>query len=231
VDFYAYLHHVVDEKIGRLLRALGSPDDPGSLRWRSVIIRVSDHGEMGLSHGGLRQKVFNAYEETMRVPFVVSNPSLFPQPRESTALVSLLDVVPTCLSLADAPRWPVVLDGLDLGPVLRGETASMRDSVLFTYDDHQAGTALQNASGQPNRIRCARDERFKYAVYVDPLSRARPEFELYDLEADPLEADNLLDKRSGRARTPAHEHERARLARRLHELCEESGTVSPQLPP
>src|SRR5215218_8397354 len=34
-------------------RALGSADDPESLRSRTVIVRSSDHGEMGLSHGGL----------------------------------------------------------------------------------------------------------------------------------------------------------------------------------
>ena len=44
----------------------------------------------------------------------------------------------------------------------------LRDAVLFTYDDHQAGTAFQDVSGQPNRIRCVRDARWKYAVYLDP---------------------------------------------------------------
>ena len=34
---------------------------------------------------------------------------------------------------------------------------TVRDAVLFTYDDHQAGTAFQEAPGQPNRIRCVRD--------------------------------------------------------------------------
>ena len=79
VNFYAHLHRVVDAKIGRLLRALGDPGDPGSLRSRTVIVRSADHGEMGLSHGGLRQKMFNAYEETIHVPLVVSNPVLFPR--------------------------------------------------------------------------------------------------------------------------------------------------------
>ncbi len=65
-------------KIGRLLSALGDPGDPESLRARTVIVRTSDHGELGLSHGGLRQKMFNAYEESIRVPLVVSNPVLFP---------------------------------------------------------------------------------------------------------------------------------------------------------
>jgi len=64
---------VVDEKIGRVLNALGDVGDPDSLRSRTVIFRCADHGEMGLSHGGLRQKAFNTYEETIHIPLVISN--------------------------------------------------------------------------------------------------------------------------------------------------------------
>jgi len=230
VDFYAHLHRVADAKIGRLLTALGSAEDPDSLRSRTVIARISDHGEMGLSHGGLRQKIFNAYEETIRVPLVISNPRMFPQARESDALVSLLDIVPTLLGLAGSPPAPEDFDGHDLGPLLRGELDSLRDAVLFTYDDHQAGTALQDGPGQPNRVRCVRDRRFKYAVYVDPASRATPEYELYDLDNDPQEARNLVEKATGRVRSATHEAERERLAARLGELCETSGTLTPALP-
>jgi arylsulfatase A-like enzyme len=99
VNFYAYLHRVVDRKLGRLLAALGSADDPGSLRARTVVVRCADHGEMGLSHGGLRQKMFNTYEETINVPLVFSNPALFADAAETDALASLVDVVPTLLSL------------------------------------------------------------------------------------------------------------------------------------
>ena len=230
VDFYAHLHRVVDGHIGRLLAALGSPEDPTSLRSRTVIVRTSDHGEMGLSHGGLRQKIFNAYEETIRVPFVVSNPRMFEQPRQTDALASLLDVVPTFLGLAGAGPSHEPLDGHDLGPVLRGESAGVRDAVLFTYDDHQAATALQDGPGQPNRIRCVRDGRWKYAVYLDPNRRAAPEFEMYDLHEDPNEAQNLLDRSTGRPRSTAHEPERRRLAERLAQLCLESATLTPVLP-
>ena len=59
-----------------------------------MIVRFSDHGELGLSHGGLRQKMFNAYEESIRVPLIVSNPLLFPEPTTSDAPVPLVDVVP-----------------------------------------------------------------------------------------------------------------------------------------
>jgi arylsulfatase A-like enzyme len=231
VDFYAYLHGVVDEKIGRLLAALGDPGDPGSLRSRTVIVRTSDHGELGLSHGGLRQKMFNAYEESIRVPLVVSNPVLFPAPRESDALVSLVDIVPTFLGLAGAAPGRTRFDGRDLGPLLRGEQDSVRDAVLFTYDDHQAATAFQDAPGQPNRIRCVRDRRWKYAVYVDPAGRVAPEYELYDLLTDPDEAQNLADKRTGQGRTATAERERRRLHAQLERLCAETGTLSPPLPP
>ena len=111
VNFYAHLHRVVDAKIGRLLGALGSADDPQSLRSRTVVVRCSDHGEMGLAHGGLRQKMFNAYEETINVPLVFSNPTLFPTGAETDALASLVDVLPTLLTLAgrgvpDGPPRP-----------------------------------------------------------------------------------------------------------------------------
>jgi arylsulfatase A-like enzyme len=222
-NFYAHLHRVVDQKVGRLVRLLGDPEDSTSLRARTVVVRTSDHGELGLSHGGLRQKMFNAYEEAIRVPLVVSSPALFPEPRESDALVSLVDLVPTLLGLSGQPGDPDAFDGVDLGPVLRGETDSVREAVLFTYDDHQAGTALQDAPGQPNRIRCIRDSRWKYAVYLDPTGRVAPEYELYDLDADPDEAINLVDKHDGLGRTVATASEVVRLHVLLERACADAG--------
>jgi arylsulfatase A-like enzyme len=215
-DFYAHLHRVVDGHIGRLLAALGDRRD------RTVIVRTSDHGELGLAHGGLRQKMFNAYEEALRVPLTVSGPGVAAG-SSSDALVSLVDLVPTLVGLAGGSAPGV--DGFDLGPVLRGESSSVRDAVLFTYDDHQAGTAFQEAPGQPNRIRCVRDARWKYAVYLDPTGRVGSEYELYDLEADPNEAVNLVEKSSGLPLTAAARAELPRLQERLRKLCEETGTV------
>ena len=163
--------------------------------------------------------MFNGYEESIRVPLVISNPVLFPQPRESDALVSLVDLVPTLLRLSGEPGDSRRFDGVDLGPILTGTDEAVRDAVLFTYDDHQAGTAFQDVSGQPNRIRCVRDKRWKYAVYLDPAGKTAPEYELYDLETDPNEATNLVDKRTGRGRTDEAERERRRLHERLERAC------------
>src|SRR5262245_54182671 len=254
VNFYAYLHRLVDAKIGRILGALGDGSDPGSLRSRTVVLRCADHGEMGLSHGGLRQKTFNAYEETINVPLVVSNPVLYPNGAETRALGSLVDVLPTMLRVggiqpADGLRGrdltPVLADAaapdreslrrvpVALTPVTdhAAPAASVRDHVHFTYDDHQAGTAMTEAPGQPNRIRAIRTESAKYAFYFDPHGRQPSEYELYDLERDPLEADNRLEVRSGRALDPAAAALQSELAERLDLAMAECGTTPETIRP
>jgi choline-sulfatase len=254
VNFYAHLHRVVDEKIGRLLDALGDPGDPRSLRSRTVVFRCSDHGEMGLSHGGLRQKAFNTYEETIHIPLVVSNPVLFPEPAETDALASLIDLVPTIARLAGVEldgSGADAIRGRDLSPILAERAApeadrlragevdldplarhpapasSVQEEIHFTYDDHQAATALQNVPGQPNRIRAVRTGTHKLAVYFDPEGRAPPEYEMYDLERDPDERHNLVDRASGEPLAGADRGARSELGERLESLMAANETSPP----
>jgi choline-sulfatase len=249
VNFYAYLHKVVDDQVGRVLAALGDPGDPGSLRSRTVIFRCADHGEMGLSHGGLRQKAFNTYEETIHIPLVVSNPVLFPQAVETDALASLVDVVPTVANLAgtkidDGARGrdlsPILAaksdpesaalraSGIELGAATNGNAAeSVQDAIHFTYDDHQAATALQNVSGQPNRIRAIRTPTTKFAIYFDPEGQAPTQYEMYDLERDPNEARNLVNRMNGEPIAERDRGLRNELGEQLGELMAANETAPP----
>ncbi|GAB2661435.1 sulfatase-like hydrolase/transferase [Prescottella soli] len=199
VNFYAYMHRVVDEHIGAVLDALESR--PG-MRDSTVVIRMSDHGEMGMSHGGLRQKVFNAYEETLRVPMVISNPVMFPQPVHTGALASLIDVMPTLAALAHVPdRSAWDFKGVDLMPIVTdaaanpsAPSAEVQDVVHFTYDDQNCATPDgQNIVTQPNHMRTIRDHRWKYSAYFDPAGVTPPQYEMYDLQTDPLELHNRAD--------------------------------------
>ena len=255
VNFYAHLHRLVDAKIGRLLTALGDPGDPDSLRSRTVIVRVADHGEMGLSHGGLRQKAFNAYEETINVPLVVSNPVLFPERSETEALGSLVDVLPTILDLAGEPEAEAAteasldLRGRSLAPVIAAKAAperdrvertpielghildhpapaeSVQDAIQFTYDDHQAATALTEAPGQPNRVRAIRTATHKYCFYFDPTGERPREYEMYDLERDPDEVRNLVGVRTGSVLDPGDRQVHSELVEKLGEAMKEAGTA------
>jgi choline-sulfatase len=248
VNFYAHLHRVIDEQLGRVTAALGDATDPGSLRSRTLIVRCADHGEMGLSHGGLRQKAFNAYEETIHIPLVVSNPVLFPQPAESDALVSLVDVLPTIAGLTGG-RLDGRAKGRDLAPIIAAKAQpererlhraevdlspilshpepgdSVQDEIHFTYDDHQAATALQDVPGQPNRIRAVRTENAKFALYFDPAGKKPPEYEMYDLDRDPDESRNLVDRDSGEVLREPDAALRSELGQRLDRLMALNGTT------
>ncbi len=178
-------------------------------------------------------------------PLVISNPLLFPQGAESATAASLVDVVPTLLALAGAPL-DGTLDGASLGGVLSRNAApepeavrasgtdfggvldaaptdGVREHALFTFDDHQAATAQQDTVPQPNRIRAVRSERWKYAAYVDPTGRHAPEYELYDLQADPDEALTLVEKAGGRGRTAAARAALPELREALATACRDTG--------
>ena len=129
----SYLVNVLDK-----LEETGLLDD-------TLIVRTADHGEMGLTHGGMRQKNFNFYEEATRVPLVYSNPKLFPKPAQTDALVSHVDFLPTLASLAAAPKsGPRQVAGgrlLEAGPAPARRRKPVQDYVVFTYDDFQSGQA------------------------------------------------------------------------------------------
>jgi arylsulfatase A-like enzyme len=184
VNFYAYLQTVVDKEIGKVLDAL----DAGGFTEKTLIVRMSDHGEMGMSHG-LREKMYNAYDETIRVPLIFSNPRAFRNgPFETDAMASLLDLVPTLAAVAGATP-PPTLRGQDLTPVLANPAASVQNGVLFSYDDNAFVSVTLFASN----IRALRTQGWLYAVYFNRLNPAIPlEFELYNLEDDPVQMVNLL---------------------------------------
>ena len=122
VNFYAYLHKIVDRHIMTILDAL----DAQGLTERTIIIRLADHGELGLSHG-MREKSYSAYEEMIHIPLVVSNPILFPEPRETRAFDSHLDLLPTLVELAGAPQLAAHGLGRSMGSVLRDPSTSVQE--------------------------------------------------------------------------------------------------------
>jgi choline-sulfatase len=200
-----------------VLAALDSvTTSPGSTLYDdTLVIRTADHGEMGLAHGGLRQKNFNFYEESLRVPLVYSNPRLFRKPRRSSALVSHVDFLPTLAGLFAAPQSArAAWEGKDYSRiVLRRNAAPVQNYVVFTYDDFQAGQASGPYVPPPQHIVSIRETRWKLAQYYDPAGTVRSEREMYDLKTDPLETTNLA--RRGYRRTPAENAQYARLRRKL----------------
>jgi arylsulfatase A-like enzyme len=215
--FYAYLHQQVDAQILKVLDAL----DARGLTDDTLILRTSDHGELAMSHGRMRQKFYNAYRETLSVPLIVSNPRLYPEPQSTDAFASLIDVVPTLAAAAGTPEPEQYgFKGRDLTPVLANPATSVQNVLHFTYEDDVFPVKGANC------IRAIVEPGWKYAVYYDPLTDARTEYEMYDLTRDPLELTNLAHAAHS---TPESALERARLHQRLIDVMNANGTMPDEI--
>ena len=173
----AYLAQVelIDEQVGRILAALadsGQRDD-------TLVIFSSDHGEM-LGDHGLVLKGCRFYEGAVRVPLIVSWPGVVDGGRRSAALVSLLDLAPTLLEAADV-GVPESMHGRSLWPLLRGELADEEHRSFVRCEYHDALDLPHGSHGD-----MLFDGRHKLSVY-----HGHETGELYDLEVDPDEFDNL----------------------------------------
>jgi choline-sulfatase len=197
LNFYGNLMKSSDKYLVQILDTL----DKQGLTENTLIIRTSDHG-------GLRQKNFNFYEETLRVPLIYSNPKLYPKARVSPAMVSHVDFLPTLANLFDVPSsaradW----EGVDYSHVVLDPKAKPPQKyVVFTYDDYQSGQPKGPYPGPLNHIVSIREERYKLAKYYDANRSGGPyQWEMYDLLTDPLETRNLAYKDHKRNKTQEKE--------------------------
>ncbi len=213
LNFYGNLMKLVDGYLGDVLRAL---KDAGKTQ-NTLIVRTSDHGEMGLSHGGMRQKMFNAYEETLRVPMVFSWPKGLPKGKRSQALVSHVDLLPTLATLLDVPkparqRW----QGRDYADVVRNPGRSGPNPYVgFTFDDIYCGQGEPLVDGA-NRLVAIREARWKLVRYRDATDSAPDEWEMYDLANDPDEVVNIAGP--AHTMTDAEQAEFGRLKKALNQF-------------
>lgn len=229
VSIYYGMIRFVDDAVGQILDTL----DRRGLAENTIVVFTSDHGDYAGEHR-LTDKSSTFYDCMTRVPLIVSWPRRLPEGVVDRNLVSLLDVMPTCLGLADAARP----DGID-GRMLPGTGDDPpRDAVFSEYgaggprlrladlprltaqalwENETPSIPLlrwREAEGHPKMVRMG-----KYKYVYDPMDEVD---ELYELEADPWELTNL-------ARDPGHAAARFALRDRLLEwsIRTEGGRPTP----
>jgi choline-sulfatase len=192
LNFYGNLMKLGDRHLSKILNLLDGldgtvdPENATALRDRSWIIFTSDHGDMGMAHGGMRQKSFQFYEEVGRIPLVWSNPIDFPVPQVCDELVSHVDFLPTLCGVLNIPCEQYGFKGVSYSSLVRNPSgAPVQDAILFTFDDIWCGqdnAGFPNGvSVAPNRIRAIRDKSSKFVYYFDGLGVAAPQSEFYDM--------------------------------------------------
>ena len=162
----------VDDQVATLLDALTE----ARLAEDTVVVLLADHGDM-LGERGLWYKM-SFFEPACRIPFIVHAPQRFAA-RRVRECASLLDLAPTLCALAGAPQDALPQDGTSLVPALGG--AAGPDEVIGEY----------LAEGAIAPLVMIRRGRYKFVhCPVDPD-------QLYDLQTDPDERENL-------AQSPRH---------------------------
>ena len=176
----------------------------------SSIFLFSDHGDFTGDYG-LVEKTQNTFEDSLtRIPFIIKPPSeINVKPRVSDALVELVDFSETVFALTNiAPNYSRF--GKNLIPLLQGKTEQHRDAVFCEggrlYGEMHAmelespsnltpsglywpRVGLQTTDDGPYHCKATmcRTNNFKY-VY-----RLYEKDELYDLNKDPEELNNIVD--------------------------------------
>ena len=161
---------LIDKGVGRILKAL---DDLG-LADNTLVLFTSDHGELMGDHGAFQKG--KPYEASMRIPYLARLPGRIEGASTSDDRVTLRDLMPTFLDLAgvDYPG-DIPLPGASLLGSPGGGLAEPRDECVVEY-----------AHG-PSRWLSLLDGPWKYNYYVQGGWE-----ELFHLDDDPLEMNNLL---------------------------------------
>lgn len=232
-QFYYYLQKRADHHVSTVYERLKQ----SRFFDNTLIVYTSDHGEMLGAHGGAHQKWYNAYEETIHVPFIFSGPLVANPQRSVDQLTSHADIVPTLLGFAGvdvvAAQKKLCADhtevrrlvGRDLSSVIRGNGEIANEPIYFmTSDDISRGLEQVTARRPyepvvpPNQIETVVADidgvTWKYSRYYDDSDPELPEqFEMYDITNDRYEEHNL-------ALSPEHQAMREVLAGMLNEQRE-----------
>jgi len=176
-NYYAFVTEI-DEMVGKILNKLDELD----LSDNTLVVFVSDHGEMLGAHG-MRGK-FNFYEESVRVPFLISYPGKIKPGQTISNPVSILNIYPTILDYAGLQHIPT--DGYSLKGIMDG-TESPR------YDFAVSEWTWKNSDVPSIMIRTE-----DWKLMTTHRSGGKNVEVLFDLKNDPHEMNNLLGTNSER---------------------------------
>ncbi len=172
---YASVIHSLDENIGRVLDYL----EANNLLDNTLIVYTSDQGFYMGEHGWFDKRFM--YEESFRTPLLMRYPGS--QTKEIPQLVQNIDYAPTFLELAGV-EIPADIQGESLLPLLKDETpADWRNSLYYHFYEYPAEHAVKRHYG-------VRNDRYKLIHFYNDIDV----WELYDLETDPSEMNNLYNQ-------------------------------------
>lgn len=166
----------VDDNIGRLLDYL----DAHGLTDNTIVIYTSDQGFFLGDHGWYDKRFM--YEESLRMPLLIRASGITKPASVSTAFVQNIDFAPTLLDLCGV-AIPKEMQGVSIRPLLQGAAPDdWRRSILYHYYEEPGPHNVAAHYG----VRTGRYKLIRFYLAVKA-------WELYDLEKDPHELENVYE--------------------------------------
>jgi N-acetylglucosamine-6-sulfatase len=169
----------IDEGVGRIFETLARSKQLDN----TLLVFTSDNGYFYGEHG-LDEERRLAYEESIRIPLLVRYPAAVKPRSVLDELTLSVDVAPTLLDFASAPPLASA-HGASLRPLVEGRRPAWRQSFLIEYFSDRVMPRIRNMGYD-----AVRSARWKYIRYTELTGMD----ELYDLERDPYELDNLASR-------------------------------------
>ncbi len=164
----------VDESIGGVLDYL----EENELLDNTLVFYMGDNGFSFGEHGLIDKR--QAYEESIRVPLLVYGGGNLLSVDSVEQLIQNIDIAPTILDLAGITT-PDHMDGASFLPILKDEEIAWRDKIYYEY-------FWERAFPQTPTVHAVRSNKYKFIRYYGVWDIN----ELYDLENDPMETNNLI---------------------------------------
>lgn len=173
-ELYYGLVEWFDDEVGKLLDVL----EDSAVADNTIVIYTSDHGENMGEHGFWWKNTM--YDDSAKVPLIVSWPKVWDQGERRSEVCSLLDVIQTICEVGQA-QVPSDWDGDSLIPLIEDRCSDWKDMAVSEYYAH-------NIAAGHSMIRHG---RFKY-VYFNRIDEEHPsDCQLFDMLEDPGEFNDL----------------------------------------
>lgn len=200
----------LDDNIGKVLKKL----DELNIAENTLVIFMTDNGPQQTRYlAGMRGLKGSVYRGGVRVPFFMKLPSQFEGNKDIVTTTAHIDILPTLADICNVelPKSRII-DGRNLMPLIKGEQVDWTNRSLFFYWTRKYPELYKNVALQKGRYKLVGQASYN-ADIVD--------FELFDIDKDPYEQNNIVMENIGIANALKYE-----LDQNFHELVNSENLVN-----
>jgi len=171
----------IDDNVGKLLQKL----DDLNLAENTVVIYMTDNGPQQERYiAGMRGKKGSVFRGGVRVPFFIRYLALFNGEKEIGTTAAHIDILPTLAEICGV-KLPTdrKIDGKSLVPLIKDEQIDWADRSLFFYWTRRYPELYNNIALQKGNLKLVGQTDYNAAI---------DDFELFDIEKDPYEQNNIV---------------------------------------